>query len=63
MPLEGGMADDDLKSQAEITHLNAESKKFKKEEEEIEWRMRPIWSYGKWAVAAVVAGVTGIGGG
>lgn len=47
-----------LKLQAEITRLDAEAEKFQREAEEIRWRLRPFWAYGKYVIGAIVAGVT-----
>ena len=52
------MVDDTLKLQAEIARLEAEANKFRREAEEIRWRMRPVWSYGKLLIASSVAGLT-----
>ncbi|MBT3533014.1 MAG: DUF1566 domain-containing protein [Rhodospirillaceae bacterium] len=52
------MADEIEKLQAEIDRLTAEATKFRQETEESRWRMRPIWTYGKWLVGSIVAGIT-----
>lgn len=52
------MTDDTLKLQAEISRIEAEASKFRHEADEIRWRMRPIWSYGKWFFSSIIAGLT-----